>query len=137
MSIGIGAHATLILQDKEMVLYEYGGYNLNNKAFWNRTHGYDGYITIQRSCFVEPEIHEKRKKMPSGKKKVITKRISVNVDYRKMIIDGFIEVENCSNCWKTTEDEKHIDVMALRILHQIFQEYQKESRIPECISCNI
>ena len=137
MSIGIGAHASLILQDEERVLYEYGGYNLNNKAFWNRMHSYDGYITIQRSCFVESEIHRKRKKMPSGKKKVVTKRIPVNVDYRKMIKDGFIEVENCSNCWETTEDEKQIDVMALRILDRIFQEYQKESRIPESISYNV
>ena len=137
MSIGIGAHASLILQDEERVLYEYGGYNLNNKAFWNRMHSYDGYITIQRSCFVESEIHRKRKKMPSGKKKVVTKRIPVNVDYRKMIKDGFIEVENCSNCWETTEDEKHIDVMALCILREIFQEYQKESRIPESISYNV
>ena len=137
MSIGIGAHASLILQDEERVLYEYGGYNLNNKAVWNRMHSYDGYITIQRSCFVESEIHRKRKKMPSGKKKVVTKRIPVNVDYRKMIKDGFIEVENCSNCWETTEDEKHIDVMALCILREIFQEYQKESRIPESISYNV
>lgn len=137
MSIGIGAYARLLLQDEERVLYEYGGYNLNNKAFWNRTHSYDGCITIQRSCFVEPEIHRKRKKMPSGKKKVVTKRIPVNVDYRKMIKDGFIEVENCSNCWETTEDEKQIDVMALCILDRIVQEYQKESRIPESISYNV
>ena len=44
-------------------------------------HVYDGTITIARDCFAEPEIHEKLKKMPSGRKKLITKRISVSVDY--------------------------------------------------------
>lgn len=38
-------------------------------------------ITISRDCFAEPEIHEKLKKMPSGRKKLITKRIPVSVDY--------------------------------------------------------
>lgn len=31
-------------------------------------------IIISRECFVEPEIHEKIRKMPSGRRKVISKR---------------------------------------------------------------
>lgn len=134
MSIGIGAHANLVLQDNKMVIYEYGSYNLNEEECRNEAHINDGTLTIQRSCFLEPEIHEKLKKMPSGKKKLITKRIPVNVNYLKYIEDGLIVVDNCSNCWNTTDDEKHIDIMALHILFNLFLRYQEQGTIPEYIS---
>ncbi len=137
MSRGIGAHANLVLQDDKTVIYEYGGYNLNEEEFRNEAHIYDGIITIQRSCFLEPEIHEKLKKMPSGKKKLVTKRIPVNIDYPKYIEDGLIVVENCSNCWKTTDDEKCIDIMALHVLFYLFLRYQEQGTLPEYISYNV
>ncbi len=77
MSRGIGVHANLIFEDKNTVVYEYGGYNLNDIQYRNENHIYDGTISIQRICFAEPEIHEKLKKMPSGRKKLITKRIPI------------------------------------------------------------
>lgn len=51
MSIGIGAHANLIAEDKNTVMYEYGSYNLNDPQFRNENHLLDGFITIQRTCF--------------------------------------------------------------------------------------
>lgn len=90
MSRGFGAHADLVAQDNETVIYQYGGYNLNEPEFRNEKHLYDGLITISRSCFAEPEIHEKLKKMPSGRKKLITKRIPVKVDYPQ------IQRDNCT-----------------------------------------
>lgn len=68
MSIGIGANAHLILCDDKTVVYEYGNYNLNEEKFRNANHICDGFIVIERSCFLEPEIHKKIKKMPSGRK---------------------------------------------------------------------
>lgn len=68
MSRGIGAHANLVLQDENTVMYEYGGYNLNEPKYRNENHIYDGMITISRDCFVEPEIHEKLKKDAEWKK---------------------------------------------------------------------
>lgn len=137
MSRGIGAHANLVLQDENTVIYEYGGYNLNEEQFRNEGHIYDGTISIQRDCFLEPDIHEKLKKMPSGKKKLITKKIPVDVDYPKYIEEGLITIENCSNCWKTTDDEKHIDVMALHILFHLFLRYQEQGELSEYISYNV
>ena len=46
MSRGIGAHANLVLQDENTVIYEYGGYNLNEEQFRNKEQVYDGTITI-------------------------------------------------------------------------------------------
>lgn len=136
MSRGIGARANLVLEDEKTVMYEYGGYNLNEPEYRNEDHVYDGTITISRDCFAEPEIHEKLKKMPGGRKKLIIKRIPVSVDYPKMISDGRIVIENCSNCWQCTLDE-NIDVMALHILFYLFRQYQEEGKMPEYISYNV
>lgn len=68
MSRGIGAFVKLVLEDSETVIYEFGSYNLNDARYYNEEHICDGIITIARNCFAEPEIHEKMKKMPSGRK---------------------------------------------------------------------
>ncbi len=135
MSLGIGAHANLIDEDKYFVMYEYGGYNLNDPRYLNEEHLFDGSITIPKACFAEPEIHTKLKKMPSGKK-LVTKRIPVDVDYGEMLIDGRIVVENCSNCWRTTANDLQVDVMACSLIFYIFLRYQQEGEIPRVISIN-
>ncbi len=134
MSLGIGAHANLINEDKDSVIYEYGGYNLNDPKYINEEHLFDGTITILRDCFAEPEIHEK--KMPSKRGKKVVKRIPVDVDYGEMLADGRIVVENCSNCWHTTKNDLHVDVMACSLLFYIFLRYQEEGGIPKVISIN-
>ena len=75
MSRGIGAYANKIFEDNETVIYEYGGYNLNAAEYRNENHLCDGSITILKRCFAEPEIHQKLKKMPSGRKKLVAKQI--------------------------------------------------------------
>mgnify|MGYP006967273519 CR=1 FL=1 len=35
MSRGIGAHANLILEDEKTIIYEYGGFNLNDLEYRN------------------------------------------------------------------------------------------------------
>lgn len=130
MSMGVGAFADLVLEDENTLIYQYGGFNLNEAEYENASRISDGLITINKSCLVEPEIHEKLKRLPSGRKKPIVKRIPVCVDYPKMI-KGMITVENCSNCWKTSEDENNIDVSAGWLLFYFFQEYQETGEIPK------
>ena len=133
MSIGIGAIAKLVLQDDVTIIYEYGGFNWNESEYRNSDYIRDGLIIVDKSCFTKPEIHQKTKRMPSGRKKIVTKKIPVSTDYSKMIEEGLIEVENCSHCWKKT-GEKNIDAMALRMLFKLFYQYQKEGGIPETVS---
>ena len=137
MSKGIGIIAHKFFEDNKNVIYKYGNYNLNIPEFRNENHVYDGTITIQKDCFVEPEIHEKWKKQSSGKKKHILKRVPVNVNYGDMLYDGRIVVKNCSNCWMITEDEYMIDKMIFHILFYIFLKYQEEGEIPERISYEV
>lgn len=134
MSIGIGTFAHLIAEDYEMVIFEYGNYNLNEESYRNAERIEDGILAIEKSCFHEPEIHEKLKRMPSGRKKHIVKRIPTRTDYLTMIQEGKIRVENTSVCWKTFEDG--IDVMVSHILFYLFNQYQEDGVIPQYISLN-
>lgn len=136
MSRGIGAFVKLVLEDSETVIYEYGSYNLNDARYYNEEHICDGIITIDRNCFAEPEIHEKMKKMPSGRKKLIIKRIPIHVDYNKMISDGRIVIENCSNCWECYSN-RNTDIMASPILFYLFLQYQIDGKLPEYLNYNV
>ena len=137
MSKGIGTNANLIFQDDTTIIYEYGNYNLNEEDLKDNNHIYDGTITIQRSCFLETKIHSKLKKKRNGKKKLITKKIIVNVDYPKMLKNGSIVVKNCSQCYNTTNDEKNVDIMVCHILYYLFLKYQEQGKIPRNISYNV
>ena len=81
MSRGFGGSARIVLQDENTAVYEYAPFNLNEPEYRNSEHTYDGLITISKDSMVEPEIHEKLKRMPSGRKKLIVKRIRRDVNY--------------------------------------------------------
>lgn len=136
MSKGICAFVKLVLEDSETVIYEYGSYNLNDAKYYDEKRICDGIITIDRNCFAEPKIHKKMKKMPSGRKKLIIKRIPVHVDYNKMISDGRIVIENCINCWECYSN-RNTDIMASPILFHLFLQYQIDGKLPEYLNYNV
>ncbi len=101
MSRGIGGNCRIVEEDEHTVIYEYGGYNLNKPEYRNADYNFDGLITIDKTALVEPEIHTKIKRMQGGKKKSVTKRVPREVPYMDLIESGKIEIQNCSNCWRT------------------------------------
>ena len=129
MSLGIGAFCKLIAQDDYTVIYEYGSYNLNEPKYDNKNRIFDGLITISKDCLIEPEIHDKIKRFPNGKKKRIIKRVPNDIPLTILFNNKSIIVENCSHCWKT--NEHNIDVMALTTVWYIFLEYQEKGFLPE------
>lgn len=131
MSRGFGAFARLALQDENTVVYEYAPYNLNEPEYRNSEHIYDGLITISKDSLVEPEIHEKLKRMPSGRKKLIVKRIRRDVDYSALLTAGKITIENSCFCWRLIGTEENIGMMALQIIFRIYDHYQDEGTLPE------
>lgn len=131
MSKGIAAFAECVAYDEKSVIYKYGGYNLNEEAYRNEQRIRDGMIIISRTCFAEPEIHRKIKRLSGGRKKTIVKRIPVEIDYLPMIRDGRILIENCSHCWQCNPDG--IDIIALRLLSKIFKKYQEDGAVAETI----
>jgi len=140
MSVGYGASARKVLEDEHTVIYEYSEYNPD----YPRRHGeepvYDGMIAIQKGCFVEPEIHEKLRRMPSGRKQLVTKRIPVSVEYSKLILEGQITFENSSRCWRMMDGdlrEMHMDAMIYRLLDKIFLGYQEDGEIPDKVGLDV
>ncbi|EKB55088.1 hypothetical protein [Facklamia hominis] len=85
MSIGHGAYMKKILEDESHVIYVYGSYNLNDAKFRNENYILDGSILVKKTCFQEPDIHRKIKRMPNRKKKLVEKSVIVFVDYPLMI----------------------------------------------------
>jgi hypothetical protein len=134
MSLGIGAFCKLIAEDEETVIYEYGSYNLNEPKYENRNHISDGIITILKNSLIEPEIHDKIKRFPNGKKKRIIKRVPKDIPLSDLLENKLITVENCSHCWKT--NVHNIDVMALTTIWYIFLEYQEKGCLPDSLSLN-
>ena len=135
MSKGIGGSARVVMEDENTVVYEYYAYNLNEEEYQNREHIYDGIITIDKRSLVEPEIHEKLKKQPSGRKKLITKRIPREVDYSGLITAGKIKAENSKFCWRILDNG--MGLIAIHIIFIIFDLYQSEGAIPKTVGYHV
>lgn len=136
MSRGYGGAARLVLQNEKMVVYEYAPYNLNDPEYSNNNHVYDGTITIYKEALVEPEIHKKVIKMPGGRSNIIVKRIRRDVDYDALLEEERIVIENSNYCWRLIGTEKAVGMIALKIIFNIFDQYQDNGIIPEKISIN-
>lgn len=129
MSLGYGGYANLVQHDNTLVMYCYSCYNINNDGYKKFKESPDGELYIGRNAFVEPEIREKIKKMPSGKKKMITKRIKKDVPFGELFDMGKIKVKNAGGTWET--NVSGVDIIALKILLRIFDEYQETGEIPQ------
>ena len=133
MSMGYGAYLEKALEDGMTVLFYYSCGNVNEglEHYNAMMDKHDGEIIIDKTCFVEPEIHVKVKKSPSGRKKTFEKRILVEVPYEKYIEEGLIRIKNASGCWKVNNG---VDIMALKLIFKLFNMYQEEGKIPDKIS---
>lgn len=129
MSRGFGGWCYIAEEDENAVIYQYGAYNLNEPQYTNKEHLSDGIIVIDKSGLAEPEIHKKIKRFPNGKKKMVIKRIVVDVPYADLYSSGKIQIQNCSNCWKTVTNNK--DFIAWHLIWKIFRKYQEEGCLPE------
>lgn len=132
MSMGYGGRARIVLQDNDTVIYEYAPYDLNEPAYRNSDKIFDGLITISKQAFIDAEIRTKVKRMPSGRKMQITKRIRKDVDYEKLLESQAITIENSKYCWRTMKDG--YGMIALKLVFRIFNYYQEYGTIPEIMS---
>lgn len=131
MSLGYGAYARLDVMDDTMLVYQYCCYNLNKANYELYSHLLDGKLWIQKDALIEGEVYLKRIKKPNGKKILLQKRRRVEVDFEKLLREKRIEIENASGTWYEIDDG--YDVMALKIIYKIYEEYQMTGVIPEKI----
>lgn len=132
MSRGIGGYMNLREADDTMLIYSYCCYNVNNDDWREMQEKEDGDIFIDRESLVEPEIHQKLKRMPSGRKKVFEKRVHRDYSLSELIEEGHISIKNASGTWRTTTEG--IDMMACKMLFKLFYDYQETGIVPEHIS---
>lgn len=131
MSRGIGGYMNLIAADVTMLIYSYCCYNVNNDDWRKMQKMEDGEIFIDRAALVEPEIHQKMKRMPSGRKKLIKKRVPRDYSFSDMLGAGQVTIKNASGTWMMSPDG--IDLMACKMLYKFFREYQEIGVIQEHI----
>lgn len=128
MSKGIGGFCNKISESTTEVIYEYSSYNLNDLNFRNDKKITNGYIEIKKSDLPEPEIHEKIKKQPNGKKKLVIKKVPTAFSVEELVNRGIIYIENCSNTWETYDNS---DIIALNVCRLLILEYQLNGDFPE------
>ena len=120
-------------EDNEMVIYSYSGENWNDgcKSQKGDAELYDGIFLIYKDCLEEPEIHTKLKRMPSGRKKIIEKRITHIPNIYEYIQQNKIVVEKeCKNAFRR-RDNALIDYIAERLIYHVFEEYQLNGILPD------
>lgn len=131
--MGYCGFANKVVEDEKMVIYSYCCYHIGEDKWQEMKEKWDGEIYISRDAFIEPEIHEKIKRMPSGKKKLVTKRIPRNVWPKDLINEGKLIVKNASGTWKTDEDG--IDFIAGYLVMKLIDEYQLTGSISQHVGC--
>jgi len=133
MSLGYTGMCKKELEDDELVIYSYSGENWNDseKSKSGDVLLYDGSFVIYKDCLEKPEIHTKLKKMPSGRKKIIEKRITHVPDIIKYVNDKRIVMEKeCKNAFKRGATMP-IDYIAYMLILHIFERFQLDGELPE------
>ena len=69
MSVGYGGYCVKYGENAEYVLYEYYAFDLNVLGFHNDKRQMDGLIKIDKTTFIEPEIHTRIKRRPGHRKR--------------------------------------------------------------------
>ena len=137
MSMGYGGLCKKFAEDEEFVVYEYFSYNLDIRDFDLKEtieEKFDGFITIRKDSLIEPEMREKTRKMPNGRRKTFTKKILKEVELLDLINLGAVQIENCSNAWRILPIG--FDFIACILCRRIFFKYQQDGILPEKISLN-
>ena len=130
MSLGYIGKAILETADSASLMYFYYSYNMNLEGYEVYKEKYDGTIIIDGGSLVEPEIHIKRIKRPSGKKVYEEKIIEKEVQLEELLKNGKVKIENASGAWDIVNG---YDMMALSLVRKIFKEYQRERDVPEMV----
>lgn len=135
MSLGYCGMCLKVMEDDEAVVYSYAGENWNDggKSKSGDSLLQDGIIFIYKRCLEEPEIHSKVRRTSSGRKKLITKRITHIPSICAHVNSGDIIVEKeCKNAFQRPLFESMpLDYIAYRLLIHIFTRYQEYGVLPE------
>lgn len=129
MSIGYGGYMDLAADDNTTLIYTYCCYNVNSDDYKKYMELADGEIVIAKNALIEPEICSK--KIPGSRKSIIKERIRREIPLEELFASGMITVKNAAGTWCTNSDG--IDIMAVKMLFKLFNEYRGTGKIPKHI----
>jgi hypothetical protein len=130
MSLGFLGYAKIENENNEYAIYVYSGENWNDeKSKSGDALLFDGKIQIKKSSLEEPEIHQKLKKMPNHRKKIVTKRITHIPNIQQKINEGDVQIlQPCKNEFCRYGNDCFL---AYKLLCQIFEKYQETGKLPK------
>lgn len=135
MSLGYCGTCIKVMEDEKTVIYSYAGENHNDggKSKSGDSLAQDGIIFINKCCLEEPEIHSKMKRTASGRKHLVTKRITHIPSICAHVRNSDIIIEKeCKNAFRrSTLDSIPLDYIAYCLLIHIFLRYQEDGILPE------
>ena len=132
LSLGYCGKCELIEQNDDIVRYAYSGENWNDEMSQSGDIDLlDGIICISKKCLEEPEIHIKNRKMPSGKRNIIEKRIVHTPSIGNHILERTIVIEKkCKNEFKRMATSEVDCYLAYVLLIKVFEAYQRDGILP-------
>lgn len=129
MSLGLGASCRLIKKEEDYYIFEYSPYSYDMDNWKEAKDSYDGMIYIHQDYFPNPQIITKRKKRPNGRKVWIEKQVYPEIDYEMFLQNGKIKIDNSRYAWNISDEG--IDVLALKLIFYLYEEYKKLGKVPE------
>lgn len=132
MSRGYAGFCRIEAEDKQTAIYSYRGENWNlPKDVSAKLEAEEGMFTVDKSCFIEPEVRRRIKKV-RGKKKLVEKVIPVSVDVDALIEDGSISIDQLCGLDKRLKDKgDSLPYYIWMLLDCLFDRYQEEGEVPK------
>lgn len=133
MSLGISGKCVIELEDEHTAIYSYAGWD---SWLYEGNHDINprmpGHFTIQKSCLEEPEIHSRIRRTPSGRKKLVEKKIihypdiSAHLESGGVIIDELCGVDLLyARIYRARYPQ-----IALTLIAKLFMEYMETGELP-------
>lgn len=133
MSLGFRGFCHLEAEDERAAIYTYRGEDWNlEKLVAAEAKQIEGMFTIDKCCLVEPEIHNRVRKMPNGRKKLVEKKILVPVSGLELVDKGFIKLDKLCGVDELLKDDSYHHLRILgNLLARIFESYQLNGELPK------
>lgn len=127
MSKGHCGWMKLLAEDEQQLWYQYRCWTLNGQGAPQQ-----GDVWIRRTALMEPEIHHRIKKWPSGRKEILCMRVPQTFSVEALLASG--EVEVIPTAAVDTLPDALARACVEHLLFQFFLIYQKKGSIPEEVS---
>lgn len=133
MSLGYCGRCVLEAEDEETAVYRYWGEDWNlPEEVRDELEPVPGSFAIAKASLEEPEVRVKTVRRKSGRKMEVEKRVAHTPDIHGHLADGEIVVdEYCGVDRRLMDSHPGGPRIALGLLHNVYERYMRDGRLPE------